>query len=204
MATRRYEQRLRAEAAEQTRRRILDAVYERLRAAPTEPVALDGIARAAGVARSTIYLIFGSRAGLFDAVAADLLERGNFDSVLRAVAHPDAREHLRGGIRGGMRAFAVNRDVYRVLFSTAMLDPEATGGAVQRMEGRRAGGMAYLAQRLAEQGLLRADVTVERAADVLWMLTGFDSFDLLFAGRGLPADEVADILIDIAERTLCR
>jgi hypothetical protein len=33
MATRRYEQRLRAESAEETRRRILDAVYERLREA---------------------------------------------------------------------------------------------------------------------------------------------------------------------------
>jgi AcrR family transcriptional regulator len=204
MASRRYEQRLRAEAAEQTRRRILDAVYERLRAAPTEPVALDRVARTAGVARSTIYLIFGSRAGLFDAVAADLLERGDFDRVIRAVAHPDAREHLRGGIHGGMLAFAVDRDVYRVLFSTAMLDPEATGGAVQRMESRRAGGMAYLARRLAEQGLLRSDITVERAADLLWVLTSFDGFDLLYTGRGLSADEVADVLIETAERTLYR
>ena len=44
MATRRYEQRQRAEAAEQTRRRILEAVIERLRKAPAEPVAIDQIA----------------------------------------------------------------------------------------------------------------------------------------------------------------
>ena len=31
MATRRYEQRLRAQSAEETRRRILDAAYDRLR-----------------------------------------------------------------------------------------------------------------------------------------------------------------------------
>jgi hypothetical protein len=122
--------------------------------------------------------------------------------VLRAVAHPDAREHLRGGIRGAMRAFAVDRDVYRVLFSTAMLDPEATGGAIQRMEGRRAGGMAYLAQRLAEQGRLRTGVTVERATDLLWVLTSFDSFDLLHTGRGLTIDEIADVLTEAAERSL--
>jgi AcrR family transcriptional regulator len=204
MATRRYEQRLRAEAAEQTRQRILEAVYERLRAAPSEPVSLDQVARTAGVSRSTIYLIFGARAGLFDAVAADLLERGDFDRVLQAVAHPDAREHLRRGIRGGVHTFAVNRDVYRVLFSTAMLDPEATAGSMARMEQRRAGGMAYLAQRLAEQHLLRDDVTVDQAAHLLWLLTSFDGFDLLYTGRGLSADEVADILVTTAERTLCR
>jgi AcrR family transcriptional regulator len=202
MTTRRYEQRLRAEAAEQTRRRILDAVYQRLGAAPSEPVSLDQVARAAGVARSTIYLIFGSRAGLFDALAADLLERGGFDRVVRAVAHPDAREHLRDGIRGGMQVFAVHRDVYRVLFSTAMLDPDATAGTVQRMEQRRAGGMAHLAQRLAEQHVLRPDVTVEQAAHLLWLLTSFDSFDLLYTGRGLPTDEVAEVLITTAERSL--
>jgi AcrR family transcriptional regulator len=204
MATRRYEQRQRADAAEQTRRRILDAVYQRLGAAPSEPISLDQVARAAGVSRSTIYLIFGSRAGLFDALAADLLDRGGFDSVLRAVAHPDAREHLRGGIRGNTRTFAAARDVYRVLFSTAMLDPDATAGTVQRMEHRRADGMAYLAQRLAEQDILRPEVTVERAADLLWLLTSFDAFDLLYTGRGLSVDEVCAALIDTAERGLCR
>jgi hypothetical protein len=40
MATRKYEQRLRADAAA-TRRRILDAVYEQLRRAPSEPVSVD-------------------------------------------------------------------------------------------------------------------------------------------------------------------
>ena len=76
MATRKYEQGLRAEAAEQTRRRILDAVDARLRAAPAEPVNLDKIARAARVARPTIYAVFGSRAGLFSALAHDLFTRG--------------------------------------------------------------------------------------------------------------------------------
>ena len=41
-------------------------------------VSIDGIARMARVARPTVYLIFGSRAGLFEAVGADLQERGGF------------------------------------------------------------------------------------------------------------------------------
>lgn len=208
MAARKYEQRLRAEAAEETRRRILDAVYERLRAAPSQPVSIDQVARLAGVARSTVYLIFGSRAGLFDALSADLLERGGFDRVLAAVAHPvahpDAREHLRGGIRGGVETFTANRDITRVLFSMAALDPEAVGGAVHRSEEQRTGGMAYLARRLAEQDVLRPDVTVDEAAHLLWVLTGFDTFDLLFTGRRLPPGEIATLLITTAERSLCR
>ena len=204
MAPRRYQQKLRAEAAEETRRRILDAVLERFSAAPTERVSVDQVARMAGVARSTVYLVFGSRAGLFDAVARDLLERGGFDRVVRATEHPDAREHLREGFLGTAHTFAAHRDAFRVLYSMASLDPEAVGGAIQRAEERRAGGMAYLAGQLGEQGLLRDGVRPEHAADLMFVLTSFDGFDLLFTGRKMDADRVAEVFIETAERTLLR
>src|SRR6476619_4488404 len=92
VTTRRYEQRRRAEDAEKTRQRIVDAVLERLRAAPAEPVAIEKIAAMAGVARSTVYAIFGSRAGLFDAVAGELRERHGFERLEGVSFRPDARE----------------------------------------------------------------------------------------------------------------
>jgi AcrR family transcriptional regulator len=204
MATRRYEQRLRAEAAEETRRRILDAVYDRLREAPTQPVSVEDVARAARVARSTVYLVFGSRAGLFDAVARDVLDRGGFDRVVAAVAHPDAREHLRGSIRAAADMYAAYRDVHRVLFSAATVDPEATAGAMQRADAGRAGGMQHLANRLEAQNLLRRDVSVDDAAHILYLITSFDAFDQLYTGRGLAAADVARLLVATAERAVCR
>lgn len=133
-----YEQRLRADAAEETRQRILDAVGQRLRDAPTEPVSLDQVARPARVARSTIYLVFGSRSGLFYAFADDLWARSGLSNLTEAVAHPDIREQLRGGIAAASAMFAAERDIYRVLFSMAQLDPDSVGGAVQKRERVRA------------------------------------------------------------------
>jgi AcrR family transcriptional regulator len=202
MATRRYEQRLRAQAAEETRRRVLDAVYDQLREAPAQPVSVDRIARTAGVARSTVYVIFGSRAGLFDAFSADLLERGGFHRVLDAIADPDPRVTVREGIAGGVHTFAAHRDVFRALVSMTALDPDAVGGAMQRSEQRRAKGMAWLARRLSRHGLLREGLGVKRAADQLWVLTSFDAFDLLYTGRGLSANAVARVLVDTAERSV--
>lgn len=202
MAPRKYEQRRRAEAAEETRSRILEAVYQRLREAPSEPVSIDRVARLANVARPTVYLVFGSRAGLFDAVGTDLLQRGGFEGMLQAAADPDAREGLRGGIRGVVQMYATHRDELRVLSSMAQLDEAAVGGAIQRMERRRSSGMAQLAQRLADQQALDADVTVEQATDLLWLLTSFDSFDLLHTGRSQPPDQIAQTLITTAERSL--
>jgi AcrR family transcriptional regulator len=204
VSTRKYEQRLRAETAAETRHRVLDALYRRLAEAPTQPVSIDQVARLAKVARSTVYLIFGSRAGLFDAFGADLLERGGYDRLVRAVNEPDVLDNLRGGIRASCEMFAAHRDVHRVLHSMAQLDPDAVGGAVHRAEERRTGGMTYLAGRLAEQGCLRPGVTADHAADVLWLLTSFDAFDQLYTGRALPTDRVAAILVETAERTLCR
>jgi AcrR family transcriptional regulator len=202
VATRRYEQRRRAQTAEETRRRVLDAMYEQLRETPAQPVSVDRIARTAGVARSTVYVIFGSRAGLFDAFAADLLERGGFRRVLDAIADPDPRVHLREGITGAVHTFAAHRDVTRALVSMAALDADAVGGAMQRSEQRRAKGMMRLARRLARHGLLREGLTAKAAADRLWVLTSFDAFDLLYSGRGLSADEVARVLVETAERGL--
>jgi len=202
-ATRTYQQRLRAESAEQTRQRILDAVATRLRTAPTEQVSLDEVARLARVARSTIYAVFGSRAGLFDAFVDDLWARTGLPTLTEAVANPDAREHLRAGISAASRMYAVDRDIYRVLYSMAQLDPASVGGAVRKMETERAGGMAHVANRLAEDGALREGMSVGRAIDVLWMLCSFDAFDQLFTGRGLGIDETVRILIDTAESAVC-
>lgn len=204
MATRKYEQRLRAEEAEQTRCRILGALRERLRQAPAEPVSVDQIARAARVSRSTVYLAFGSRAGLFCALGADIAERGGFAAVLEAAAHPDAVESLRMGIRAIVAMYASERDILRAICSMAQLDAEAVGGSVQALDQGRAIGMASRARRLAEQGALRPDVTEAQAAHELWLVTSFDAFDVLYTGRSLPAEQVAALLIATAERTLCR
>lgn len=199
---RKYEQRLRAESAEETRRRILDAFADQLREAPTEPVSLDHVAKRARVARSTIYTVFGSRAGLFDAFVDDLWARTGLDSLTEAVQNPDARLHMRDGITTAARMYAADLSIYRVLFSLGHLDPEAVGGAIAKIEDERAGGMAHLARRLQEDGLLRSDVSVEQATDMLWVFCSFESFDALYSVRGLSLEVAVELIVTMAERSL--
>jgi AcrR family transcriptional regulator len=164
VTTRRYEQKIRAAAAEETRQRILEAMHDRIRAAPSEPVSVERVAQDAGVARSTVYLIFGTRAGLFQALGHFLLDRAGFDRIVAAVQLPDAREALRASLRAGVEVYADERDVARALYSMAQLNPEAVGGAYDVIDHGRAEGLLHLATRLREQGQLRPDVTPEEAA----------------------------------------
>ena len=85
-----------------------------------------------------------------------------------------------------------------------LLYHEAMPGAAQRLEKSRADGMEYLARRLADQRALRPDVTEGVATDILWVISSFDSFDLLYTGRGLSPPVVAENLIMMAERSLCQ
>src|SRR3954465_7566214 len=87
-----YQQTLRAEAAMATRQKILQVTRASLARAPLQNAGLGDVAAAAGVARSTIYTIFGSRQGLMVAVAEDVLRRGGFDQLGRAFRNPDLRQ----------------------------------------------------------------------------------------------------------------
>jgi AcrR family transcriptional regulator len=201
--TRAYEQKARAESAAETRRRILDGIYECLREEPSTPPSVGEIARRAGVARSTVYLDFGSRAGLFDAFAEELWQRSGLPNLQEAVNVPDAREGVLGGIRAGVDIFAADRDVFNTLFAMTKLDPDAVGGAVERIEERRAEGMAWASRRLARQKQLKPGVSARRAAHVLWLVASFEAFDLLYTGRGLSAPDTARILAGTFENAVC-
>jgi len=202
MSKRRYHQSARADAAAETRRQILDTLYERLREAPLEPVSVDQIARHAGVSRSTIYLVFGSRSGLYDALTERLIQGAGYDQIAEATRHPDARETLRGGLEGGVRMYAAHHEVLRVLYATGKLDPDGAGRAIARGEQKRSDSMGWVADRLHEQGHLRRDVTPADAAHTIWLLASFDAYDLLASGRELRPDDVARILRETAERAL--
>ena len=50
--------------------------------------------------------------------------------------------------------------------------------------------------------MLLPGVGVDEANDILWVITSFESFDLLYSGRGLPLDTVVERLTETAERAL--
>src|SRR5262245_4216658 len=184
-----YVQHARADAAASKRLEVLDAAIDMLASEPLPRVTLEAVARRAGAARSTVYVMFRSRAGMFDAVARRLLERIGFDRLVAAVAAPDPLEALRQAIHESVRLYAEQRDAARALWSWADLDMDAAG-AFAVLDGGRASGTAHLVGRLAAAGELRPGVSPDEAADVLYMLTSFDTFDQLFTERQLTSATV--------------
>ena len=198
-----YEQKARAESAAETRRRIIEVTRELLARAPLENVSLPEIAARAEVARSTVYTIFGSREGLMIAVAEDLLDRGGFARIGQALRGPDVVRAFETSIDVAMELYSQEEAVGQALLSLAAVDRDASSAAARLNLGRR-DGMRRLAERMRDQGVLRDDVTVDEAADVLWVVTSFETFAQLYRGRSLTPQQVGERLMAIVRRTLYR
>lgn len=198
-----YEQKARAESAAETRRRIIEVTRELLARAPLENVSLPEIATRAEVARSTVYTIFGSREGLMIAVAEDLLDRGGFARIAQALRGPDVVRAFETSIDVAMELYSQEEAVGQALLSLAAVDRDASSAAARLNFGRR-DGMRRLAERMRDQGVLRDDVTVDEAADVLWVVTSFETFAQLYRGRSLTPQQVGERLMAIVRRTLYR
>jgi AcrR family transcriptional regulator len=203
MDKRRYIQRARAASTGATRRRILDAAQASLERGPLGALKVDEVARAAGVSRSTVYVLFESRAGLFAALAHRLREQAGFEGLVQASRNPDALDAFRTTQRASVSVYAALPELARALFTLAAIDPDAVHAVAALEEGRRPG-MRTLARRLNRQGYLRSGVTVAEATDLLTVVTSFQAFDQLYGGSGLPVETVADRLVALGERAVCR
>lgn len=95
--------------------------------------------------------------------------------------------------------YAADHRVISRLLVLGEIDPDAAVPLSRSQIDRRAG-MGLLAARIADQGRLRDDVSVDQAADTLSVVTGFWAYDELATGRHLDVDTCADRLIEMIRR----
>jgi hypothetical protein len=69
---------------------------------------------------------------------------------------------------------------------------------------RRAANMRLLVADLATTGLLRADLSTDETADVIWSMNAAEYYDLLVRQRGWPPERFEAWLIDAWQRLWLR
>jgi len=200
---RRYRMKARAESADATRRKVIEAARATILDGPVPALSMGEVARRAGVARSTLYAQYGSQAGLIGAVLVDAGLRAGFEQVLELINLPDAGEAIRRALPAGAHMLGLDYELGRRIRILAQLDPEVMAGQ-KIAEGHRAGGMRYQAGRLAEQKLLRPGVTPEHAAMLLWVLTDFAAYDGLHTTWGMDSAQIGEFILSVASSVLLR
>jgi len=196
-----YVQRARAESAAATQRRMIEAARSVLTSGEVPRLELAEVAERAGIARSTVYLSFGTRSALLSKILDDSLSRAGFGRLREYLVLPDAVEAMEKGLTQTAHMYSADHEVLRRMLLLARLDPDVARDYQLRQQ-RRGAGMRDLAQRLRSQRRLRPKVSVEAAAAVLWVLTSFDTFDQLFSGWGLDATSCGMRMVMIARSSL--
>ena len=170
MSPREYRSDKRRAAAEETRRRILDAARALLAGDTTPRLSVDAVAKAADVSRQSVYNAFGSKSGLLEALFDTLADRAGM-GLADAFTAPDAPAALTEFAGTFCRFWASDRTVLRRLRGLALLDSDLEHLLRRRDEMRR----TALTELLRRFPAPPDDATI----DVIWQLTSFETYDAL-------------------------
>jgi AcrR family transcriptional regulator len=186
-------------AVDRTRARILAAARAVLLAPPRNGgFSIDAVARRARVTRATVYHHFASRGKLLEGLFDDLAAEGGMWDLADAFRQPDPERGLARLVATFGRFWTLQRALHRRLRALAALDPALDRTLQARQEWRRQA-LRTLVERLRERPSPSA--ALDQAIDVLFMLTGFETFDTLAGARRRPSD-VTPAVLGLARATL--
>ena len=191
----------RREATDENRQRIINAARELLASRDAaEQFSVDAVARRAGVARMTVYYQFGSLRGLLEGLCDSLAVGGGIEGLANAFRRPDALEALDEFVAVFMRFWEFDRLVRRGLGAMAVLDPDFEA-VLERRSGRRREGLRVLLGRLVKQTGRPKPKELDDKIDLLYMLTGFYTFDSL-AGPKRNTEQVTKMVQQLVRQVL--
>lgn len=175
----------------ETRERILAATWKLLGESSDLGVRIADIAAVAGVSRQAIYLHFGDRANLLlAAVQYRDIQSPTAAAIRQALAIEPSPAALEGFVHAWFRHVPRIQPVAHLLSAASQTNAEANIAWEDRMTLMRGHSLA-LAKRLAADGFLKPEWTVEQAADWIWHRTHLDGWRHLVIQRGWDADRYA-------------
>jgi AcrR family transcriptional regulator len=199
MSPRAYRSPARAEAAEQTRQRLIAAATALLRNHGPEACSLEAVAKAAGVTRLTVYKRFGSRVALLEAVFDSMAEKGPLQRIPQAMSDPDPVAGLRQLIAIFCNWWAANAHAMASLHK--MQGDQEFEERLRARNERRRNVLAVLVKRMVAARKIKSRAAND-LVDLLFALTGFAVCAELARGRSAGAAQ--KLIQNAAEDALIR
>ncbi|GAB6899258.1 TetR/AcrR family transcriptional regulator [Kineosporia succinea] len=179
----------RAEYAAATRQAILLAARQLFTERGYFETRVEDIARAARVASPTVYAAVGGKSGLLRTLIEDGVRAAESGDIYERIAAQADADELLGMIVGGTRN---EFEKWAPLMRQAMAAAPQDAGIRETVNTAHASlrqGLDAVATRLGELDALRPDVSVERAADILWYFLNNASYFALLDDRHWSLDQ---------------
>jgi AcrR family transcriptional regulator len=179
----------------ETRRRIRAAARDLFVEQGYAATTVQQIAAKADVAWQTVYAVFSTKAAILSEIF-DVMVAGDDEPIplaerpfVREIAEaPDARTKARILAAHFRETAPRTADVQSVIESAAATDADMAA-LWAKLKGQLITGMTMAAAALRAQDVLRADLTVERAGDILAYYAGPWAYRHLVAARGWSLDD---------------
>jgi AcrR family transcriptional regulator len=197
---RRYDSVRRREQALQTRAAIIGVARRRFLDDGFAATTIAGIATEARVSVDTIYKAFGGKPGLVSAICREALTgEGPVPAETRSDAmqatERNPREIIRGWSTLTTEVAPRIAPIMLLVRAAATTDPQMAR-LLSQLNTQRLERMTHNARSLANTSGLRADVTIERAGEILWTYSSPELYELLVLSRQWPLDGYAKFIAD--------
>lgn len=177
-----------ARAAE-TRSQILKAAKQLFQGKGFDRVTIDMLAKAAGVSMPTIYAVFRSKRGVLQSLIDDALPADQFTELVDGSMNeqsPNKRLNITAKL--SRQIYDAERGLMDILRGASVVGPEFKELEQEREQRRYERQGEYVKKLMRDKALIKG-LTIRKARDILWSLTGRDMYRMLVIERAWSSDE---------------
>jgi AcrR family transcriptional regulator len=198
--TRIYTSETRDAKALKTRLQILKAAKRLFQTKGFDRVTIEMLAKTAGVSMPTIYAVFKSKRGVLQSLIDDALPTQQFTALVDdSMSEQSPRKRLYITASLSRQIYDAEKGLMDILRGASVLDSEFKELEQEREQRRYERQGEYVKKLMQDKALVKG-LTIQKARDILWSLTGRDMYRLLVIERAWSSDEyekwLGEVLIE--------
>lgn len=195
-----YSSETRDAQAAQTRSQILKAAKQLFQTQGFDRVTISMLAKAAEVSMPTIYAVFKSKRGVLQSLIDDALPHEQFNALADSSMHECLPwKRLKITAKLSRQLYDAERELMDILRGASVVAPEFKE-LEQEREQRRYNRQGEYVKKLMRDKALANGLTLQKARDILWALTGRDIYRMLVVERNWSSNKyekwLGQILVD--------
>ncbi|OJU81626.1 MAG: hypothetical protein BGO10_08460 [Chlamydia sp. 32-24] len=184
-----YNSETRDAGAAQTRSQILTAAKKLFQNKGFDRVTIDILAQAAGVSMPTIYAVFKSKRGVLQSLIDDALPVEQFTELVDGSMNEQSpTKRLSITAKLSRQIYDAERGLIDILRGASVVAPEFKELEQEREQRRYERQGEYVKKLMQDKALIKG-LTIQKARDILWSLTGRDMYRMLVIERHWSSDE---------------
>ncbi|MBM3192509.1 MAG: TetR/AcrR family transcriptional regulator [Chlamydiae bacterium] len=188
--------------ATQTRSSILEAAKKLFQAEGFDCVTIHQLAKEAKVSMPTVYAIFKSKRGVLQALIDAALPPEQFTTLVDdSMQERSPTRRLEITAKLARQIYDAEKGLMDILRGASVVSPEFRELEQEREQRRYDRQEDYIKQMMQEKWLAKG-LSLQKARDILWTLTGRDMYRMLVIEKGWIPDEYEKWLAQILIKSL--